>query len=240
MRGRTVVAVAFLLLACGLLADRRRSCCNGESLVVIDVAELYTPEAVAINANDPRRLETKIRAAVALANSDFANSELPVRLRLVHVGPKDFGGLRDFELLQAAWTDAGVAQLRDDTGADLVGIWHDGSAGHGLMPMLNSPNPAAFVHVIPAGQPADAWIYSHEILHQLGVSHADGICRTQEPAFRDVIADCADAGMLPPLWRGVSNPAVTYLGVPTGDQDHDGAAIVRIAAPVVASYRQAR
>src|SRR5687767_114778 len=96
---------------------------------VIDVMELYTL-AAENGAGGRAQIEAKIAAAVDLLNSTLQQSQIyNVTFRLVHVGRVD----RDETLTQLQYliwltNDAGVAKLREEHRADLVGLWTEADA----------------------------------------------------------------------------------------------------------------
>lgn len=232
----TLAAILLVVATVTPAEARRRAVEPARPFSQIDVIELYTAEAVTANGENSAAVEHKIRVAVAAFNADLQRSGiLGVRLNLVYVGPVDLVAKQGGEMLDVATASEDVLRLRDLYRADLVGIWTGGGIGIALTPNVDAPIDVAGFHVIPANQPEGAHIFSHEVGHNLGLLHEHGVCRTDAPAFRDIMTTCSGASFLPALVRVFTNPVMNYLGVPIGPQD--AASIIRAVAPKVAEYR---
>lgn len=228
-------ALCFVLLVCVLAAcwpsaARSRACCS--STYTITLLELYVPGAL---QRDPA-IAQRIADRVAALNAALANSGANVRTQLVRVAMMDFGGRHGAELLGAVREDLRVAALRDEVGADLVGVWDDSGDSIAYAGDRDAPSSTEGFHVIGIVG-SFPHVFSHELAHNLGVSHQDGICRTDDPAFRDIMALCDGAPFIPPIVEMFTSSSATYLGAPFGGPDQDAVAIINRTAPMVSTFR---
>lgn len=214
---------------------------------VIDVMELYT-FAAENGAGGRAQIEAKIAAAVDLLNSTLQQSQVHnVSFRLVYAGRIDREeNLSQLQFLTWLSNDAGVAKLREEHGADLVGLWTEADAEIAWAPRSFARSTG--FHVICRRYPLSLQLFSHEVAHNLGAQHnveqTDPVANDPYPFARGIRTDKWMTVMsYPPAgeWREVlpvfSNPELSHDGVPLGVTGQaDNARMIRLAGPVVAEY----
>lgn len=219
--------------------------------VVIDLMELYT-FAAENGAGGRPQIEAKIAAAVDLLNTALIQSEVyNVTFRLVYTARIDRDeNLNSLQLLMCLTQDAGVAQLRAEHGADLVGLWTEEDAEIAWAPRVFTP--ASGFHVICRRYPLSLQLFSHEVAHNLGAQHnveqTGVVANDPYPFARGTLtAQWMTIMSYPPPgeWRDVlprfSNPDLSYDGVPLGVAGQaDNARMLRIGGAIVAQYYPSR
>lgn len=222
----------------------------------IDVLALYTAQARDA-AGGTANVVATIQAAVAAANVAFEDSGMAARLRLVHttlVGHPDSGST-SFDL-QWVSTDAGVAALRDEHAADLVGlIVENGGAACGQAFVMRSPGPgfaANAFQVTARGCAVGNLTYAHEHGHNLGFEHdpSNGAPSASasfpyafghfvDGSYRTVMSYSGGCSAGCPRVAHFSNPDVLHAGAPTGVADQrDNRRAGEETAPIAANFRQ--
>ena len=219
--------------------------------VVVDVMELYTL-AAENGAGGRPQIEAKIAAAVDLLNSTLLQSRIyNVSFRLVYTGRIDREeNINQLQLLNWLSNDAGVARLRNEQGADLVGLWTEADAEIAWAP--RSFTPSSGFHVISRRYPLALQLFSHEVAHNLGAQHnaeqSGNVTNDPYPFARGVVgATWMTVMSYPPPgeWRDplplFSNPDLQRNGVPLGIPGRaDNARMIRVAGPIVADYLHSR
>ena len=214
---------------------------------VIDLMELYTL-AAENGAGGRAQIEAKIAAAVDLLNSTLLQSRVyNVSVRLAYTGRIDREeNINQLQLLNWLSGDAGVARLRGEHGADLVGLWTEADAEIAWAP--RSFTPSSGFHVISRRYPLSLQLFSHEVAHNLGAQHNAEQCgkvtNDPYPFARGVVgATWMTVMSYPPPgeWRDplplFSNPDLQRDGAPLGIPEHaDNARMIRVAGPIVAEY----
>jgi hypothetical protein len=218
---------------------------------------VYTPQSRANNGG-VAGINAVINAATAKANLAYANSLAGVVLNVVHTAEVTYnsaGSLSaDLSALQSSWDGKmdEVYTLRTQYNADLVSLFvpvgNDGVAG---IAYLNSPDTmgagayntafSAIVDIYADGN----FTFAHEVGHNLGAMHAATEGGSGAYAYsygwrffangnqyRTVMA-YAPGLRIPYL----SNPDVTYLGVPTGTATANNALTLRRTRGGMASLR---
>jgi fibronectin type 3 domain-containing protein len=229
---------------------------------VVDVMLLYTPASRV--RYGVAGIEAKILQAVADANASMANSQIPMRFSLVHLGEVAYvetgsmgGALAALQRKTDGLMDE-VHALRDQVGADLVTLVNEDTSSCGLSYLMSVPS---------AGFEANAFsvVYSgclaslsliHEWGHNLGCHHdrpdAAGPtsypfaygwrqCSTNSPMFRTVMAyACGSAIRI----NYFSNPRLSYAGIPLGvdealdpENAADNARAIGLNGLIVAGFR---
>ena len=218
---------------------------------VIDLMELYT-FAAENGAGGRAQIEAKIAAAVDLLNSTLIQSQVyNVSFRLVHTARVDREeNLTQLQFLNWLSSDAGVAKLREEHGADLVGLWTEADAEIAWAP--RSFARSSGFHVICRRYPLSLQLFSHEVAHNLGAQHnveQTGVVANDPYPFARGIrtAKWMTVMSYPPSGEWLeaiprfSNPDLSYDGVPLGVAGKaDNAQMIRLAGPVVAEYYAAR
>ena len=215
---------------------------------VLDLLVVYTPYAVSLVGQ--AALDTSIDLAVAYANMAFFNSGVNVELRLTGAASIDYTPVNlstDLSRLENpldGYMDD-VFTMRDNAGADLVCLVADGT--NVGVAEIGKP-----FFVVGAGGLGN-YVFAHELGHALGCGHD----RANEPSSvpplypfsygYSFMAQGASYGDIMSYTGGVkipyySNPAVSYLGVPTGVDDSqpdsaDNARTISWYAPTVAAFR---
>jgi hypothetical protein len=197
-------------------------------------------------------MEAKIAAAVDLLNSTLLQSHVyNVSFRLAYVGRIDREeNLSQMQLLLWLSNDPGVAKLRQQYAADLVGLWTEADAEIAWAP--RSFTPSTGFHVISRRYPLSLQLFSHEVAHNLGAQHnaeqSGSVPNDPYPFARGVVGTTWMTVMsYPPNgeWRDTiplfSNPDLAHDGVPLGSPGKaDNARMIRIAGPIVAEYYLSR
>lgn len=223
---------------------------------VIDVAVLYTPQALA-QAGSAAALNARVQRSFADTNLAFANSQVNASVRLVYEGPINYSETgflaADLDNLQAGrGVFANVPALRARYGADLVSLWvgndSGDEAGRAFQPDTVAQAQAAYGYNIIEEQYADDnYIFAHETGHNLGAGHDRG-----DPSPRGIpyaygkvitfgnytVGDIMSDAQRYPYY---SNPNISYLGAPTGNPDNspqpaDNARAMNQIAPIVSRY----
>jgi len=218
---------------------------------VIDLMELYT-FAAENGAGGRAQIESKITAAVDLLNSTLLQSHIyNLSFRLVHVARVDREeNLSQMQFLTWLTNDAGVAKLRDEHGADLVGLWTEADAEIAWAPRSFARSTG--FHVICRRYPLSLQLFSHEVAHNLGAQHnveQTGVVANDPYPFARGIrtAKWMTVMSYPPAgeWRDTlplfSNPELMHDGLPLGVAGQaDNARMLRLAGLVVAEYYPSR
>lgn len=119
-------------IAAGLLATASARRIQAQAAVptpqsVIDLMVLYTPGLLA-SLGSVATIQTRLDNLVAVANQAYLDSEVAIRLRLVHIAQVNYNDTAEIGATLDALTDAtdpaftGVAGLRNTYGADLVSL----------------------------------------------------------------------------------------------------------------------
>jgi hypothetical protein len=233
---------------------------------LIDVLVLYTPAALA-QVGGPDAIKALANLAVIETNLAYANSGVFQRLQLAHLAllaytesgsfSTDLGRL---QAVQDGYLDDAHA-LRDQYGADLVSLLVGQDRQYcGIAYLMNAalvgPGFAPWAFSV-VGQDCAAGYYSfgHELGHNMGSQHDRANAGSagaytysygyQDPQarFRTIMAYNCPGGC--PRIPYFSNPAVGYLGLPTGinsmaPNSADNDQTLNNTALVVANFRPSR
>jgi hypothetical protein len=221
------------------------------------VLGLYTENARE-QAGGPTAIEAKLQSALDIANTSLIDSESRLRYRLVHMDLFEHNDTQraDDDLANLMASNR-VATLRDNFGADLVGLMvailpgFCGKASDVLTSPKGDPNVA--YQVTKANCALGNHAFAHELGHLVGMNHE--LERGLPPAhalypwafahydsfvgFQTVMATifpCPSCTVI----HHFSNPDVDYVSVPTGIAgERDNARTADLIAPFIASYRTA-
>ena len=204
----------------------------------VDLMVLYDAAALA-GAGGTRQMRLLIQNAVDVANSSYVNSQVALRVALVHVAQIDFEESADLrDDVRRLAEDPAIADLRRRWGADLVSLVVETATagnrvGHSYI-MTRTEVSEAFAPyaytVVRREVLATYLTLAHEMGHNMGCDHdpADAVSTPAESAFPDSFAHYVDGlfrtvmsyeNPCPhgcPLVENFSNPDVAVAGRPTG------------------------
>lgn len=239
-----------------------------EETTIIDVMFLYT-EATLDSAGGEACVLSLADLAIAEANAVHRNSKLPVRANLIHIQETEYRGsgsiLTDaMNLGSGSGLLSNVPALRLQYGADLVSliVETDDDGWVGIANTLKNPRGDSnrFESVLNGRWIATGrYVFAHEMAHNLGCQHdrrnaknslgelSPGLFsyslgyRFESEAITHTTVMAYSPGIAVPYF---SDPTATYGGVEMGrligdSGEADNASTVRVAAPLVANYRNA-
>lgn len=243
------------------LPSHAASASTGAATVpTIDLLVVHTADTTAA-AGGIAAIRLSAELAVLQTNTALANSQVPARVRLVHV--EELAYTESHVLTQdlARLTDRTdghldqVHALRDRVGADLVTLFVEhnatSSTGHAwlLSPgFYNNPASALYGFSVVMRRASNSFILAHELGHNLGLAHdrdtGGGVPvfpfaygYRDSPYLRDIMAYPCSAAPCP-LIPHFSNPRVLWQGRPTGREDSaDNARALILTLPFVEEYR---
>ena len=203
----------------------------------IDVMVAYTPAAMK-KAGGLTAMNLMIDNAQTEANDGYQVSKMTQRIRIVHRVEVPYNESSGYDAALDALTGTtdgemdNLHKLRDEHRADLVSLWLDNSAWCGKAWQLPSGAGSGFA----SKAFSTVWVecatgyysFAHEMGHNQGADHDRqnagvpstfpfGFCfqHSSAPLFRTIMAyQCASVDC--PRVNHWSNPAVKYMGVPTG------------------------
>ncbi len=231
---------------------------TADAVHVVDLLAVYTAAARASRGGSAG-VEALIQSAVDTSNAAFAESAMNLRYRLVgtqEVVFDDSGTTSD--ALSWVTGDAGVAALREQTGADMVSVLVDTPASCGTAWVQRDPGPG-FASYAYAATDVDCAVgnltFAHEHGHNLGMEHnvenssvgtnpsqasyefsfahyVDGAFRTVMSYGSQCAAGCTRVARF-------SNPDIAYAGEATGVAgQRNNAETGRLTAPIASDFRQ--
>jgi hypothetical protein len=222
---------------------------------VIDLMVVYTPAARA-SAGGTAAMEALIALGEAETNLAYDNSQILADLNVVHTQEVAYveSGSFSIDLGRLAVPLDGfmdqVPALRDSHSADLVKLIVEEGDACGLAFLMpgNTPLFASFAFSVTLREcVSPGYTFAHELGHNMGSNHAP-----QDPTFlgayeysfgyknpsnlfRTVMAyDCPGGCLRIPHF---SNPAVNYLGNPTGTASQNNALSINNTRRTVANFR---
>lgn len=195
---------------------------------IVDLMILYTNDVKNVFGS---AIESKIVAAVALANSVLKNSEIHFTLRLVHSEQYDIDESQTYgEMLANVQHSKSVGALRDSFGADIVQILVNNKKFCGMSSAMHAGAGASFAPFafsVVNYLCLNAYSHIHEIGHVLGANHDAENCGNigypdnyaqkycSSGGYRTVMSyGCDNIGV--PRVPYFSNPFVSYKSLPTG------------------------
>ncbi len=219
----------------------------------IDIMVLYTDDTRAA-AGGTAAIEATVQSAVDLANTAYANSGVTTRMRLVYKGEYSYAETGSASAdLTAVRNDTAIAALREQYKADLVSFVVESCdyCGIGyLMSSLTTAFARNAYNVVARACVAANLTLAHESGHNMGCDHdpanaggsgmyaynrghfVDGVFRT----VMSYNSQCASGCTRVPYF---SNPAVSYLGYPTGVATaRDNHLVLNNVAATVANFKQ--
>lgn len=228
---------------------------SNDAITTIDLLSVYSNDALA-DAGSVAQMEATIQAAVDAANATFVNSNMSLRYRLVHMAGVNYntaGSTGD----DLPWvrTDADVAILRDQYGADMVSLIVDTPSSCGTGYVQRSPG-AGFAAYAFQVTDIDCAVgnltFAHEHGHNLGMEHnpsnssADPTTASYpwsfahfiDGAYRTMMSYSSPCANGCPRAQQVSNPNVSYSGYLTGvSGERDNAQTGEQTGPISAAFR---
>ena len=217
--------------------------------VEIDLMSVYTPEG-RDEVGGTAQMEVLIQSAIDNANAAFAASDMNLVYRLVHtveINHTESGILSN----ERSWLkdDPTVAALRDQYGADMVGmVTRKSDSGCGTGSRTGTAETAfqATSHHCAVGNLS----YAHEHGHNLTMEH-DPVWGSDTPlyewsyghyvngSYRTIMSysrECS-SGCVRVMHH--SNPDIIHNGVPTGTSLRDNARTGDLFGPIASNYRVA-
>ncbi|MEE1673749.1 zinc-dependent metalloprotease family protein [Agarivorans aestuarii] len=145
----------------------------------IDVMVLYTSQ---INSEQNGSIETYINHMVSATNTFYANSNMNVRVRLVHSQEINITGTGQVtsDALSRLRSDATVRSLRSEYGADVVTLLTDptssacgiGYVGSGSNGKFSSYAKDYAYNLVGGGSTCSAMTFAHEVGHNISLTHS--------------------------------------------------------------------
>ena len=235
----------------------------------IDLMVIY-PTEVKNDIGSLSQTVAEIETAVADANLCFRNSLVDLSLRLVHIAETSYvpSGNLDVDLDRLTEKNDGFLDeihiLRDQYGADIVTLLSTDSSSGGLAKTMTFPSinfeKSAFNVCVWDQITAPSYTLAHEIGHNLGCLHnREDVTYPQESAgydyggfaygkrwfeeskgYRTIMSYNDDEGSYQNSVPFFSNPKVSYLGVPTGnDGTENNAKALSLSVPYASNFRKA-
>ncbi|WP_052101268.1 carbohydrate binding domain-containing protein [Novilysobacter arseniciresistens] len=144
---------------------------------VVDIMYVYTPEAAQYGGD----IETRLNQYIAQSNQAYQTSNVDIRLRLVHSVQSSNSNYRytgNTALNYITYNDGAIHALRDDHGADFVGLLNMAPGGlcgvgwlgqsSGGVITTTSKNMAYSSSAIDCGY----LTFTHELGHNMGLMHS--------------------------------------------------------------------
>ena len=222
--------------------------------IVLDALVVYTP-AARQGAGGRSRIEATIQAAVDATNLAYTNSDVDVRLHLVHTAETRFDdtGSASSDLTNVR-TSTTVVALRNQQGADLVGliINRNNACGLGYVQRRPGSGFADFAYQVTArGCAVGNLSFAHEFGHNQGCEHdpANGTSPSNASfpysfghfhsgAYRTVMSYSNQCTGGCGRRAYFSNPAISFSSLATGvANQRDNHQTIERTASIVAAFR---
>lgn len=226
----------------------------------IDVLFVYTSDVKALYGDHDGVL-AKAQEIIAKGTLGFENSSIDAAFNLAHLEEIPYAQSGSFSTdLNFIASDADIATLRSDWGADLVCLLRDGSlggtAGLGRVLKIEGGRDSDAYSVVSVQSSVSGNVFSHEAGHNLGAAHDkfnsdpnDGLHLyshghhfngTDNGTYRTIMAYQENFNSQVNYF---SNPNVNFQGTPTGIAEGnagpaDNARTLRATAPLVAAYEE--
>jgi hypothetical protein len=206
-------------------------------------------------AGGTANMEATVQAAVDAANTAYGNSQIVQRLRLVHTAevPYNEATAGDYsEHLNWVAADAAVAALRNTYRADVVDMMVQDGQFCGIASLMVNVGPSfesSAYSVTTRSCAVGNFSFAHELGHNMAAHHdpANGGAAAYPYAyghfvngsFRTVMSYSTQCPAGCTRVSRFSNPAISYLGSPTGIAGaRDNHLTLNNTANVVANFRQ--
>ena len=237
---------------------------------IIDLM-VVCPVAVRNEIGSQQELLVELANAVTGANLCFRNSQAQIQLRLVHLYETGYSPTSNLDVDLERLTNKNdgfldeVHSLRDQYGADVVTLLSTDSDMGGLANTLNFPSlsfeDSAFNVCVWDQIGAPVFTLAHEIGHNMGCLHnrEDALNVSQSSdydygafaygkrwflngeGYRTVMAYDNSSKSYQNSIPYFSNPAISYLGVPTGNPETENNVMaLKISTPYVANFRASK
>ncbi len=221
------------------------------NLIPITIMVLYSPQARS-GAGGTAAIEARARESVAVANQDYLNSKINIRLNLVYVGEVSYNEDYNFatNLTRLTGKTDGymdeVHALRDQYQADMVALLVNSMQYCGLG-WLGAPYSwaANYMFTVTNQYCAPFHTLAHELGHNMGANHdkassGPGGAYTYSYGYHFGKNRYRTVMAYPPGTRvgHFSNPSIKYAGYATGVANKaDNARTINNMAPVIAAFR---
>ncbi len=221
----------------------------------IDIMVLYSSQVTAA-IGDPPAVAAHIQSAIDVTNTAFIDSDMDARFVLVHheeTTRNEVGGDLTADLQWLA-SNAGVAALRDQYRADMVGLLVSSGDYCGRAYLMNNPSPtfedSAF-QVTHFGCAVGNLTFAHEHGHNMGFEHdpANGgnpanasypwsFGHFVDGSYRTVMSYSSECTLGCTRVAHFSNPGIDHAGAATGiNNTRDNARSGDLTAPIVTDFR---
>lgn len=217
----------------------------------VDVMLIYT-SAAKNGAGSASNIEALAQQSVDQMSLSLSNSEVNADVTLVYTGQVSYSETGDsYSDLDWVTNNSGVASLRNEYGADLVGflVENPGNVcGLGWYMGNPSKNFASRGFQVTRRNCLGGWTVAHEFGHNMGLQHdeanAGGTPGSNQYNYGHLLSNNYHTIMAYgsscnwcPVINNFSNPDIDYDGVPTGNAYHNNARRLNDTRTIVASFR---
>ena len=218
----------------------------------VDVMLIYT-SAAKYGAGSESNIRALAQQSVDQMNLSLSNSQVDANITLVYTGEVAYtetgSGYTDLDWVT---NNSGVASLRNQYGADLVGFLVENPGnlcGLGWYMANPSPNFASRGFQVTRRNCMGGWTVAHEFGHNMGLQHdeanAGGRLGPYQYNYGHILSNNYHTIMAYgsscnwcPVINNLSNPDVSFRGVPTGTAYHNNARRLNDTRAIVAAFRE--
>lgn len=218
----------------------------------VDVMLIYTSAAKS-GAGSESNIKALAQQSVDQMNLSLSNSQVDANVTLVYTGEVAYSetgsGHKDLDWVT---NNSGVASLRNQYGADLVGFLVENPGnlcGLGWYMANPSTNFASRGFQVTRRNCMGGWTVAHEFGHNMGLQHdeanAGGRPGPNQYNYGHILSNNYHTIMAYgsscnwcPVVNNFSNPDIAYRGVPTGTAYHNNARRLNDTRAIVAAFRE--